>query len=80
MKNSPQDSNLLQQIEDLKDRVTTLEAELKVSTEAALKGEYREQRLFESTPIALWEEDWSELKLMVDRLRDQGVTDFVAYW
>ena len=80
MKNSPRNSDLLQQIEDLKKKVTTLEAELKVCREAAVEGERREQRLFESTPIALWEEDWSELKRMVDRLREQGVTDFVEHF
>ena len=80
MKNAPRDSKLLQQIEDLKNKVTALEAELKISSEAALQGERREQRLFESSPIALWEEDWSELKLMVDRLREQGVTDFVEHF
>ena len=80
MKNSPQDAKLLQQIEDLKNKVMTLEAELEASREAALEADRREQRLFESTPIALWEEDWSELKLMVDRLREQGVTDFVEHF
>ena len=31
------------------------------------------------TPIAIWEEDWSRLKIRIDQLRNAGVTDFRGY-
>ena len=39
----------------------------------------RFRSLFEHSPICLWEEDGSELKLGLDKLRDGGVTDVRAY-
>ncbi|MCD6156206.1 MAG: sensor domain-containing diguanylate cyclase, partial [Candidatus Atribacteria bacterium] len=35
--------------------------------------------LFEQAPISLWEEDFSALKECVDRIKEQGVTDFESY-
>jgi two-component system sporulation sensor kinase C len=34
---------------------------------------------FENSPIALWEEDFSEVKSRIDSLRSSGVTDLKAY-
>ena len=42
-------------------------------------GVDRYRGLFENSPISLWEEDFSELKLHLDRLRQTGVTDLRAY-
>jgi len=39
---------------------------------------YRE--LFESSPIGIWEEDWSRIKDMVDTLRARGITDWHDYF
>lgn len=36
--------------------------------------------LFEATPIPLWEEDLSEVKLFIDELWQEGVTDFQAHF
>ncbi len=36
--------------------------------------------LFEATPISLWEEDFSQIKQFIDQLRQNGVTDFKAYF
>ena len=36
--------------------------------------------LFEDSPTALWEEDFSEIKKFVDELRESGVTDFRNYF
>lgn len=50
-------------------------------TEAALKqSEATYRSLFENSPVSLWEEDFSKVKVIVDRLRDQGVTDFEKYF
>ncbi|MCP5094776.1 MAG: response regulator, partial [Chloroflexi bacterium] len=43
-------------------------------------GENKYRGLFEATPVSLWEEDFSEVKLFIDQLRQQGVTDFRAYF
>jgi PAS domain S-box-containing protein len=42
------------------------------------EGRYR--RLFESSPISLWEEDFSEVKKYLDELRGGGVKDFRTYF
>ncbi|MGB9301009.1 MAG: PAS domain S-box protein, partial [Anaerolineae bacterium] len=48
--------------------------------EKALRaGERRYRELFENSPIALWEEDASEVKRYVDELRASGVKDCRAY-
>jgi len=47
--------------------------------EAALEqSEQRYRSLFDAAPISLWEEDWSEVKELVDDLRRDGVTDLGA--
>jgi two-component system cell cycle sensor histidine kinase/response regulator CckA len=48
--------------------------ELLRTTEAHFRG------LFENSPICLWEEDLSEVKLHIDRLRASGVTDMRAHF
>ncbi|MFN8384004.1 MAG: PAS domain S-box protein [Anaerolineales bacterium] len=42
------------------------------------QGRYR--ALFEASPISIWEEDFSEVKKSIDLLKQQGVTDFKAYF
>ena len=37
------------------------------------------EHYYNAAPIALWEEDWSGLKIRIDQLRNAGVTDFRAY-
>lgn len=45
-------------------------------SEAALRhGEARYQRLFEDSPISIWEEDFSLVKALLDELRADGVVD-----
>ena len=39
---------------------------------------YRE--LFDSFPIGIWEEDWSRIKEMIDKLKKRGVTDWHRYF
>ena len=46
--------------------------------EALEQSEQRYRSLFEAAPISLWEEDWSEVKKLVDELRSHGVTDVAA--
>ncbi len=44
------------------------------------ESEERYRSLFEYAPISLWEEDFSEVKRYIDRLRAMGVTDFDTYF
>jgi PAS domain S-box-containing protein len=43
-------------------------------------SEERYRALFEDTPVAIWEEDFSGIKKYLDSLKQQGVTDFRAYF
>jgi len=52
----------------------------KTAEEAVLKSETHFHTLFEDSPISLWEEDFSAIKLKIDLLRNQGITDFKAYF
>ena len=53
-----------------------------------LKGSYKKleeysnryRALFEYSPTSLWEEDFSEVKIFIDGLRDKGIQDFRAYF
>jgi len=44
------------------------------------ESEVRYRRLFESSPICLWEEDYSEVKKYLDELRSRGVKDLRRYF
>ncbi len=46
---------------------------------ALRESEARYRRLFDDSPIALWEADASFMKTYVDELRDAGIEDFTAY-
>ncbi len=49
--------------------------------EAALQESQRHYRaLFEDSPIAIWEEDFSQVKKYIDALKQKGVTDFQNYF
>jgi PAS domain S-box-containing protein len=49
--------------------------------EAAVRASERRYReLFEAVPVALWEEDLSEVRRAVDRLRAAGVADMRAHF
>ncbi len=37
-------------------------------------------KLFEDSPVSMWEEDFSKLKIFIDELRRSGVTDFRQYF
>jgi PAS domain S-box-containing protein len=43
-------------------------------------SESRYRALFEDAPISLWEEDFSAVKVYIDNLKSQGISDFEAYF
>jgi putative nucleotidyltransferase with HDIG domain len=53
--------------------------ERKRAEESLLRSQDRYRSLFEDSPIALWEEDYSGAKKLLDGLRESGITDFTAY-
>jgi diguanylate cyclase (GGDEF)-like protein/PAS domain S-box-containing protein len=44
------------------------------------ESEVRYRSLFEDSPISLWEEDFSQVKIEIDKLRASGVDDFSEYF
>jgi len=53
----------------------------KIHSEQQLReSEQRFRSLFDDSPIALWEEDFSAVKARLDTLRSQGVTDFRTFF
>jgi PAS domain S-box-containing protein len=48
--------------------------------QALRESEDKYRRLFEGSPISLWEEDFSGVKKYLDELRGRGVRDFRAYF
>lgn len=53
--------------------------ERKNALRALEESEKRFKLMFDVSPVSLWEEDFSEVKVAVDELSEQGVTDIKAY-
>ena len=49
--------------------------DLKMSEKAQRESEARYARLFENSPISLWEEDFSQVKRYFENLRSRGIND-----
>src|SRR5208283_3976214 len=54
--------------------------EKKRQEDALRASEQRYRSLFEDSPVSLWEEDFSAVKLFIEDLRKQGIEDFRAYF
>ena len=48
--------------------------------DALRESEQRYRRVFENSPVSIWEEDFSEVKVLLDGLKKEGVTDIEAYF
>ncbi|MBU1247268.1 MAG: PAS domain S-box protein [Proteobacteria bacterium] len=71
------------QTHSLTEAVAQLEneiAERKRVELARIQSEERYRSLFENSPISLWEEDLSTLFAYFEELREQGVSDFTAFF
>jgi PAS domain S-box-containing protein len=65
---------------ELKRYSTHLEEMVRERSGRLAESEARYRRLFESSPISLWEEDFSEVKKYFDNLRSRGVKDLRRYF
>jgi PAS domain S-box-containing protein len=54
--------------------------ERKRAEDLAREGEAAYRSLFQNSPLSLWEEDFSEVRRYIDRLRADGVGDLRAYF
>jgi PAS domain S-box-containing protein len=54
--------------------------EQKLARDAQRESEERYRMLFENSPVSLWEEDFSAVKIKLDELKQAGVRDFEAYF
>ena len=74
---------LLEALAELRRRVDELEsaeASRELIGENFRESEERYRTLFEESPIALWEEDFTGIKNHFDRLREGGIGDFRNYF
>jgi PAS domain S-box-containing protein len=54
--------------------------ERKIADQSAQRSEEHFRNLFESSPISIWEEDFSGINTYIDSLQDQGIHDFRIYF
>ena len=66
--------------DQLDEHANQLESIVKERTGRLAESEVRYRRLFESSPISLWEEDFSEVKRYFDELRGRGINDLRTYF
>ncbi len=71
---------LVRQFRRALDRSDTLTKRLREEIAERKRAEERYQTLFEYSPISIWVDDYSDVKVYLDSLRDSGVEDFGAYF
>jgi PAS domain S-box-containing protein len=54
--------------------------DLRRAEQALRESEHRFRSIFETVGVSLWQEDFSEVKGALDRLKEQGVSDFRTYF
>jgi len=54
--------------------------EHKKAEDELIELEYNKRILFDYAPIPIWEEDFSKVKIELDKLKDKGFKDFNKYF
>ncbi|MEJ2403244.1 MAG: PAS domain S-box protein [Candidatus Thiodiazotropha sp.] len=61
------------------ERITPIITHLQEDSRRLSDSETRYRLMFENSPVPIWEEDFSAVKILFDRLRHQGVVDLEGY-
>ncbi|MDB6017954.1 MAG: hypothetical protein JWR19_2443 [Pedosphaera sp.] len=57
-----------------------LELRVKERTQELAESEKRFRTIYDTAPVSIWQEDWSEVIESIDALQSQGVTDLPTYF
>ncbi|NOY13981.1 MAG: response regulator [Deltaproteobacteria bacterium] len=68
------------EIDNVLAAVIEMRKRTRLSIERLSDSEEHLHLVFENAPVCLFQEDFSELKIEIDRLREKGVQDFDAYF
>ena len=68
------------EVSSLADSFKRMEQAVQSREDALLLSENRYRRLFEDSPVSLLEQDFSDIKTYLDKLRETGITDWWDYF
>lgn len=84
------DLNMLLVCQDITDRKqveeeartlhTLLEQRVQDRTRELAESEKRFRHIFDTAPVSIWQEDWTEVGRLVDEVSAQGITDWETYF
>ena len=66
--------------EEIRKLNAELEQRVIQRTRELAESEARFRTIYDTSPVSIWREDWNEVIAAVNQLRDEGVTDFEAYF
>jgi len=66
--------------EEIRKMNSTLEERVRNRTEEFEESEKRFRNIYDTAPVSIWQQDWTEVRALVDGLRVEGVTDFETYF
>jgi len=66
--------------EEIRQLNAELEQRVAERTRALVASEERFRNIYDTAPVSIWHEDWTEVIAAVRNLRAEGVTDFAAYF
>jgi len=66
--------------EEIRELNASLEEKVRQRTRELAQSETRFRTLYETSPVSIWQEDWTLIIQSIKPLRDQGIRDFTAYF
>ncbi|MEI6560633.1 MAG: hypothetical protein WCO68_00940 [Verrucomicrobiota bacterium] len=64
--------------EDIRALNASLETRIRQRTRQLAENEARYRTLYETSPVSIWQEDWTRVIESIKELRAQGVSDFAT--